>query len=237
MNIILSIVHQYSMNLNLKGAMRLPILFKTGLGLVMGSWALNVWSNSQQAVAFYRSVISSFNLTAYSAAIYKQSPMLFDIAGFTSLYTWIPVLVCMGVGFIASSILCALVELIISSVYELVKALLPLTRNLLDGAMNLGHDLYRLPKSERKERLRQACRCFIRIPEGEIQSTFSLPHKLTAWCITALILALYVERYFPFLSDRLYWLRIDTWFMGSGPQATLDFHAVLSGLLAALFGW
>ena len=218
--------------------MRLPILFKVGLGLVMGSWALDVFSNSQRAIEFYRNVIASFNLTAFSAAIYKQTPMLFDIAGFSSLYTWIPVLVCIGVGFIASSVLCALAELIISLVYGIVKALLPILGNLLNGAIILGHDLYRLPRSERKERLREACQwSVISFFENVVEPVAKYIHSLTAWCITALILALFVEHYCPSLKNRLSWLQIDTWLMGSGPQAALDFHAVLYGLLTALFGW
>ena len=222
----------------MKGFMRLPILFKVGLGLVMGAWALDVFSNSEQATAFYRNVLASFPLTAFSAAIHKQSPMLFDIAGFSSLYTWIPVLVCMGVGFIASSILCALAELIISLVYGFIKALLPLLGNVLNEAIYLGHDLYRLPRSERKERLREACQwSFISFFENVVEPVAKNIHSLTAWCITALILALLVERYCPSLKNRLSWLHIDAWFMGSGPQAALDLHAVLSGLLTALFGW
>lgn len=218
--------------------MRLPILFKVGLGLVMGSWALDVFSNSQQAVSFYRHALSDFQLTAFSAVIYKQTPVLFDIAGFASLYTWIPVLVCMGVGFIASSVLCALAELIISLVYGIVKALLPILGNLLTGAIILGHDLYRLPRPERKERLRESCQSGVTgIFENVVQPVAKQFHVITAWCITALILALFVERYCPSLKNRLSWLHIDTWLMGSGLEATLDFHAVLSGLLAALFGW
>lgn len=218
--------------------MRLPILFKVGLGLVMGSWALDVFSNSMLATSFYRAAIASFHLTAFSAAIYKQTPMLFQIAGFSSLYTWIPVLVCMGVGFIASSILCALAELIISSVYGFIKMLLPLLGNALNGAIYLGHDLYRLPRSKRKERLREACQwSFISFFENVVEPVTKKIHSLTAWCITGLILALFVERYCPSLKFRLSWLKIDTWFMGSGPQATLDLHAVLSSLLNALFGW
>lgn len=209
--------------------MRIPTIFKVGLGLVMGSWALQIYGDSHLAIQMYREYLTNTPLAAFAGSVQKQSPELFAIAGgFSGVITWFPMLLCMGVGLMASSILCAIIEFSIELFMGFVKwalNVLVIGLDLIVGLVPFIKQWGQIPKNQRLDTFRDIFRD--RVSHYLDNSGFQNTVTLFAGILTGLLAIKFLIKGYPPLGSNIDWVIQE---IQSGNSA-LSLHMILNALL------